>query len=112
MSHLSIANRTRLSHTQSSLSESADTGRLGNRLLRWLREGHALLSRFIRHLYNYYVSPQREAAPEHRRAACELMSSEKRAPLFRGAFSMSFLSRNILPLILYGVQTIIRTPVM
>ncbi|ECI2791852.1 hypothetical protein AH775_18715 [Salmonella enterica subsp. enterica serovar Give] len=72
MSHLSIANRSRLSHTQSSLSESADTGRLGNRLLRWIREGHALLSRFIRHLYNYYVSPQREAAPEHRRAACEL----------------------------------------
>ncbi|MGC7960377.1 hypothetical protein [Salmonella enterica] len=78
MSHLSIANRSRLSHTQSSVSESADTGRLGNRLLRWIREGHALLSRFIRYLYSYYVSPQRETAPEHRlvshssrRAVCE-----------------------------------------
>ncbi|ECD6552511.1 hypothetical protein ACSI87_004060 [Salmonella enterica subsp. enterica serovar Brandenburg] len=72
MPHLSIANRSRLSHTRFPLSESTDTGRLGNRLLRWIREGHALLSRFIRHLYNYYVSPQREAAPEHRRAVCEL----------------------------------------
>lgn len=78
MSHLSIANRSRLSHTQSSVSESADTGRLGNRLLRWIKEGHVLLSRFIRYLYSYYVSPQREAAPEHRsvshssrRAVCE-----------------------------------------
>ncbi|MCU7149757.1 hypothetical protein J3T40_21150 [Salmonella enterica] len=78
MSHLSIAHRSRLSHTQSSISESADTGRLGNRLLRWIKEGHALLSRFIRYLYSYYVSPQREVTPEHRsvsrssrRAVCE-----------------------------------------
>lgn len=78
MSHLSIANRSRLSHTQSSVSESADTGRLGNRLLWWIKEGHVLLSRFIRYLYSYYVSPQRETAPEHRlvshssrRAVCE-----------------------------------------
>ncbi|MGK7507517.1 hypothetical protein ACSRAF_21520 [Salmonella enterica] len=73
MSHLSIANRSRLSHTQSSVSESADTGHLGNRLLRWIREGHALLSRFIRYLYSYNVNPLRETAPEHssRRAVCE-----------------------------------------